>query len=373
MATSIAIIENNIIATNTIRQKLSRSLIEKGFKVTILTSGLPHEIELAKINGFSVINIGNSSQNPLDIVRYMLNLHKALKQIKADVCLTFTIRPAIWGNIVTRVLKIPTITNITGIGPLFSRNNVAYRGARILYKFVLKKSARIFFQNYDDMNIFLEKKFAKPETVFRVPGSGVDYTAYSPLPKARSSNHMQFLFISRLVKDKGIVEYVMAAEIVKKQFPEVECAILGPLWQQNLKDNTVTKSEVDEWQNKGFINYLGETTNVKPFIANSDCIVLPSYREGTSNVLLEASSMARPCITTNTTGCKEIVDDDITGYICEVKNENDLANKMIKMLQLSAEQRSQMGYMARQKVIKQYDKKIVVNAYLKAIAEVLKK
>lgn len=367
---NIAIIENNIIATNTIRKKLTETLVQQGYKVTVITSGTSEGLQTARENGFNIIEIKASNQNPLDVNNYMSRLKKELKKLKPDVCLTFTIRPAIWGNIVTRRLHIPTITNITGIGPLFEQNNIAYRSARTLYKYVLKKTAKIFFQNYDDMNLFLENKFVLPEKAERIPGSGVDHEYYKPLPERPFDDKFIFLFISRLVKDKGILEYVAAAKLLLKEMPQAEFHILGPFWSQNFKENTVTKDEIEQWQLNGNIKYLGDTNDVRPYIASADCIVLPSYREGTSNVLLEASSMQRPCITCDTTGCREIVDDNVTGFLCKVKDAKDLAEKIKKMYFLSKEQRKQMGINARHKVMKEYDKQIVIDAYLKAIEKI---
>ncbi|MEO6490912.1 MAG: glycosyltransferase family 4 protein [Ferruginibacter sp.] len=370
MKKKIAIIENNIIATNTIREKLTRTLAEKGYDVTVLTTGTAPLLQLAKEKGFHVIDVKGSTQNPLDIFTYMRNLKKALIHINADLCLTFTIRPAIWGNVVTRKLNIPTITNITGIGPLFARNNIAYRAARTLYKFVLQRTAKIFFQNYDDMNIFLDKKFVKPANAERIPGSGIDHEYYKPLERRAEDKKFIFLFISRLVKDKGIGEYVAAAKMLKENLPFADFHVLGPVWLQNLKDNTVSQEELDGWIQSGMIKYFGDAADVRPYIAAADCIVLPSYREGTSNVLLEASSMERPCITCNTTGCKEIVEDGITGFLCKVKDANDLALQMRKMYELTADQRIAMGIKARQKVIKEFDKQIVIDAYLGAIEKI---
>ena len=370
MSINIVIIENNIIAVNTIREKLIRTLMEKGYAVSILTSGKQQEIDTTKEKGFNIIEVGSSTDNPLDIMRYLSKIFIAIKKNKADVCLTFTIRPAIWGNIITRLLNIPTITNITGIGPLFTRNNISYRGARTLYKIALKKTKKVFFQNYDDLNIFINKGLVCPNIAERVPGSGIDYEYYCPHQKIIKDGKFKFIFISRLVKDKGIIEYVDAARILKKEYPDTEFNVLGPVWSQNLKDNTVTNFEIEQWQKEGIINYLGVAEDVRNVIAEADCVVLPSYREGLSNVLLEASSMEKPCVTCNTTGCKEIVEDGITGYLCKIKDPHDLASKMKSMLLLPEDKRIEMGKKARQKVIKEFDKKIVINAYLKAIEQV---
>lgn len=365
----IAIIENNIIATNTIRQTLTKRLMEEGYEVTVLTTGTAEGIAMARQNGFSIIDVKGSTQDPRDIIRYMRNIRGALKSLKPHVCLTFTIRPAIWGNLITRRLKIPTITNITGIGPLFERNNIAYRAARTLYKFILKKTAIIFFQNKDDRALFIENKFVSPEKALQIPGSGIDYRYYAPMPEIELAKPFRFLFISRLIKDKGIVEFVEAARLLKGKI-NAQFQVVGPVWLQNLRDNTITLEEVEQWVKDGLIDYAGEQVDVRPFIAAAGAVVLPSYREGTSNVLLEASSMAKPCITTDTTGCREIVDDGITGYLCEVRNASDLANKMEKLFLLSEAEQTEMGKRAREKVMRAFDKKIVVDAYLQAIEKV---
>ena len=157
----------------------------------------------------------------------------------------------------------------------------------------------------------------------------------------------------------------------QKKFPHTIFNVIGPFWTQNLRRNTITPSQLQHWIEEGVIDYLGEKKEVRKFIAEADCIVLPSYREGTSNILLEAASMEKPVITTNTTGCKEIVEDGITGLLCNVKDDIDLAKKMEKMLIFTDEQRNSMGKKARQKIIKEYDKQIVIDAYLNAISKVI--
>lgn len=366
---TIAIIENNILASNTIRKALVGHLHNAGYKIFILSTGTTDGLNTARENGFNVINVKGSTQHPVEILNYCRNLLKSLKSISPDVVLTFTIRPAIWGNIVTRILGIPTITNITGIGPLFERDNFAYKAARHLYKFVLKKTAHVFFQNYDDMEIFISRGFVSPARAERIPGSGVDAGFYSPR-SAKHGNRFVFLFISRLVKDKGINEFVDASRKLKSTLPGCDFNIIGPLWDQNLKENTITQKDIEIWNKEGVVNYMGEQNDVRPFIADADCIVLPSYREGTSNVLLEASAMERPSITCNTTGCREIVDDGITGLLCNPRDSADLADKMRMMYELDENVRLTMGKNARKKVIKEFSKQQVIEAYLNAIEKV---
>lgn len=371
MGKSIAIIENHLISANTVRKKLITELMKNGYTVTILSTGTERDFLLASEYGFNVIDVKTSNTNIIDILRYIHNIRMALKKSKADICLTFTMRPAIWGNIITRILGIPTITNITGIGPLSESTSLTYRIARTLYKFVLKKTAKVFFQNSDDLEVFLKNNFTTIERTELIPGSGVDYNYYYPQEKSSASTKFAFLYIGRLIKDKGIVEYVEAARILKQTYPDVEVQALGPYYSQNLKENIITERDILHWVEEGSIKYLGASYDVRGFIADADCIVLPSYREGMSNVLLEAASMEKPAIATNTTGCRDIIEDGVTGYLCEAKNVNSLVEKMVQMIQNTPEQRLKMGKTAREKIKKSFGKQIVVDAYLKAIAEVL--
>ena len=367
----IAVIENGLISTYTMREGLMMRLLQEGCDVYILTHTNGYVPQVEKM-GLKVINVGSGNLNPFRVSRYIYNLRKVLKKIKPDVCLTFSIRPAIWGNLITRELKIPTITNITGVGPLFISKSIVYRTARSLYRNALSKTKKVFFQNYDDMNLFLERKFVKRSVSERIPGSGIDYNKFSPfILREKDPATFIFLFIGRLIKDKGIFEYINAARDIRKTFPNTVFNVIGPFWTQTLKRNTITQSQLQNWIEEGVIDYLGEKKDIRKFIAEADCIVLPSYREGTSNTLLEAASMERPAIAANTTGCKEIVEDNVTGFLCRVKDAKDLADKMGKMIQLSVDDRIEMGKKARQKIIKEYDKQIVINAYFKAIKEAI--
>ena len=368
---NLVIIENHIISANTVRQNLVKYLMESGYNVTILSTGSSKELALAKDKGFTVIDVKSSNTNLFFALKYIIKLRAALRQTRAEVCLTFTMRPAIWGNLVTRSLGIPTITNITGIGPLTESDSYAYKVARLMYKFVLKKTAKVFFQNKDDREIFLVNKFVDVRQTEIIPGSGVDYDYFKPRPQKEPREKFIFLFISRLIKDKGIIEFVEAASLLKQQNYNAEFQVLGPYYSQNLKHNIITEKNIVQWVEQGIVNYLGATPDVRSFMADADCIVLPSYREGMSNVLLEAGSMEKPCITTDTTGCNDIVVDNITGYLCKVKDAEDLADKMKKMMHLPASQRVEMGVKARDIIKNKFGKKIVIDAYLRAICQVL--
>jgi glycosyltransferase involved in cell wall biosynthesis len=366
----VAIIENHELGIYSIRHDLVKALAEK-YDVTILT-----ELDDSFKNGdlesvAKFVDVGKSVLNPVTALKYNSRLLKALKDAGTEVCLTFTIRPAIYGNMVTNKLKIPTISTITGTGPLFESRSIAYTVARWLYKFVLKKTRFVFFPNFDDLEAFVQRGYITREQAKRVPGSGVNYEKFSPLPYTRGGDgKFIFLYISRLLKDKGVMEYVEAASIIRRDHPNAEFHIIGPLWTGNSKSLTVTEEELKGWIDKKWIVYHDKQKDVRPYIANSDCIVMPSYREGMSNVLLEAASMARPLIATDVTGCRDIVEDGVNGLLCKVKDGKDLAEKMKKMMSLSAAERDAMGAKGREKMIREFDKKMVIRIYLQAIDEV---
>ncbi len=367
----VAIIENHELGIYSIRHDLVKAIAEK-YDVTVLT-----EVDDSFKNGdlekiIHFVDVGKAVLNPATALKYYSRLKKALQKTKPDVCLTFTIRPAIYGNLVTRRLKLPTISTITGTGPLFDSKSISYTIARQLYKRVLKRTKFVFFPNFDDLDGFVERGYIKKEQAKRVPGSGINHEKFSPQPSTRGNDgKFIFLYISRLIKDKGVMEYVEAASILKHQFPNTEFHIVGPLWTGNKKSLTVTAEELNGWIEKKWIVYHDKQKDVRPFIANADCIVMPSYREGMNNVLLESASMARPLIATDVTGCRDIVDNGVNGLLCKVKSGKDLAEKMKQMMALSSGEREMMGQKGREKMIKEFDKKIVIQKYLEAIEEVL--
>jgi glycosyltransferase involved in cell wall biosynthesis len=367
----VAIIENHELGIYSIRHDLVKAIAAK-YDVTVLT-----EVDDSFKNGdletlVHFVDVGKAVLNPATALKYYSRLKKALLISKPDVCITFTIRPAIYGNLVTSKLKIPTISTITGTGPLFDSKSVSYTIARQLYKRVLKKTRFVFFPNYDDLNGFVERGYIKMEQARRVPGSGINYEQFSPQPSTRGNDgKFVFLYISRLIKDKGILEYVEAASLLLKNYSNAEFHVIGPLWSGNKKSLTVTEGELRKWVEGKLIVYHDKQKDVRPFIANADCVVMPSYREGMSNILLEGASMAKPLIATDVTGCRDVVEDGVNGLLCKVKNGKDLADKMKQMMKLSLEQRNEMGKKGREKMIREFDKKIVIQKYMEAIEEVI--
>lgn len=238
-----------------------------------------------------------------------------------------------------------------------------------LYRIAINYPKKVFFQNSDDKAIFLEHGFVHERRAFLLPGSGVDTEKFAPVLKTATAEPFIFMMVARMLRDKGVGEFVEAARIVKKTNPQAKFQLVGFLDIDN--PSAVSRAEMEQWVSEGVIEYLGPTDNVKAFFAQADCVVLASYREGTPRTLLEAASMALPIITTDAPGCRDTVDAGITGYICNVKDPSGLADCMLKMLNLSQHERQQMGIAGRRKMLQQFSESIVIDAYLSAVAELV--
>ena len=364
----IAIVANTSWNIYNFRLGLLDALRSCGFKVIIISPRDEYTIKLKRF-GFEYheIKIKNKGTNLLQEVGLVYNLYKIYKCVSPDVILQYTIKPNIYGSIVAGIIGIPVISNISGLGTVFLKDAFYSKIAKILYKIALRFPRKIFYQNAHDKEIFIKLKLVNSTKTDLLPGSGIDTKTYKPY-KMKQDNIFRFLFIARLLKDKGLMEYVDASRKLQ-HYPNVEFCILGSIYNGN--PSSITENEIKNWEKEGFLNFLGKSDDVKSYINQHECIVLPSYREGLSRVLLEAASMAKPIITTNVPGCKEVVDDGINGYLCEVKNSEDLSIKMEKMINLGEMERKAMGKAGRAKVKIEFDEKKVIKKYLEAIDEIL--
>jgi glycosyltransferase involved in cell wall biosynthesis len=286
--------------------------------------------------------------------------------------LGYTVKPNVYGSLAAHFLGIPVINNIAGLGATFIRPNWLTYVVCFLYRISLTRSRKVFFQNQDDREMFARKGLVKQEQTDCLPGSGVDLAKFAPSTSSDApdaSSKFQFLLIARMLWDKGVWEFVEAARLLRSRYPEAEFCLLGFLDAEN--PAAISRSQMDLWVKEGVINYLGVSDDVRAQIKVADCIVLPSYREGTPRSLLEAAAMARPIVTTNAVGCREAVDDEHNGFLCRPKDALDLSLKMERMLQLSCDERKAMGRYGREKMELQFDEKFVIAKYLDAIEEIL--
>jgi glycosyltransferase involved in cell wall biosynthesis len=267
-------------------------------------------------------------------------------------------------------VNIPIINNVSGLGTAFIKENLVTKIVKWLYIVSLRKSAKIFFQNKDDLALFIAMGLVKAKLTDLLPGSGVDVRRFTPATNSVTRSTFVFLLVARLLKDKGVVEFVDATRRLKKQYPQIECQLLGFLDAKN--PSAISAEEMQEWIKEGVVNYLGVSDSVVDFLRQADCVVLPSYyREGVPRSLLEAASVGKPIITTDAVGCREVVDEGVNGFLCQPRNVDDLKAKMEKMLLLPETERLQMGLKGREKMLKQFDEQIVIDRYVRAVDDLL--
>lgn len=366
---TIAIVSNTSWYISNFRLGLLNNLQSKDYKIIVIAPSDEYSIKLKELGcEYHEIRINNKGTNPFEDLKLFYDFYKIYKKLSPDIILHNTIKPNIYGSMAAGILGIPVISNISGLGTVFLNDKLSSKIARILYRIALTVPEKIFYQNSHDKELFIKSKFVKEEKTDLLPGSGIDTEKFKPIEKRLNNDTItRFLFIGRLLRDKGLIEYVEASKKINNN-ENVEFAILGPFYSGN--PTAINQSKMKKWQKEGSVKYVGVSDDVKSVIKEYDCIVLPSYREGLSKVLLESASMAKPIITTNVPGCKEVVDDGINGYLCEPRSIEDLANKMIMMLNLSDEERKIMGQAGRAKMIKEFDEKIVIDKYLEAIEDI---
>ena len=372
----IAIVVNNSWYAWNMRANLGFAFQEAGFEVVFICPYDKYSENIKEYFEYVDIEINSKGTNPIEDLKTIYIYYETYKKVKPDIVLQYTIKPNIYGTIAASMLSIPTINNIAGLGTLFIKQNVVTKIAKWLYKVSQKKASKIFFQNQDDFKMFLDEGLVEKEKCDVLPGSGVDIEKFKPVEK-EDDGVFRFLLVSRMLWAKGIQEFVDAAKIIKnlelkiENYSGVEFQLLGHL---DMKTPTaISKEQMDIWVKDGYVNYLGSSDDVRVEIAQADCVVLPSfYREGTPRILLESASMQMPIITTDNVGCRDVVDNGLNGYLCKIKSSEDLSDKMEKMLKITDKQRKTMGSIGREKILKEFDEKIVITKYLESIKEILK-
>jgi glycosyltransferase involved in cell wall biosynthesis len=320
---------------------------------------------------FVPIAIDNKGTNPVLDSVLMATYRRRLKALKPDIYLGYTIKPNIYGSLAAHSLGIPVVNNVSGLGTAFLGSGPLQRLVEVLYKTSFRRSQRVFFQNEDDRAFFIERRIVADKLTGLLPGSGVDLDRFAPAPirNRQPGEPLTVLMIGRVLYDKGVGEYVEAARRLKAEGFAARFAILGSLDAQNR--TAVPRAVMEEWVREGTIDYLGTSTDVRPHIAAADCVVLPSYREGTPRTLLEAAAMARPVVATDVPGCRQAVDNGENGLLCRAKDSEDLARAIRALLAMTAEERNVMGEAGRRKMERQFDEHLVIEKYRREISAAL--
>ncbi|MFB5932470.1 glycosyltransferase family 4 protein [Peribacillus frigoritolerans] len=364
MGKRILILSNHFITLYNFRKELITKLIEDGHDVFI---SMPKADENSYFSdmGCKIIEtpIDRRGINPLTDFGLILCYIKIMKNIKPDIIFSYTIKPNIYGCIASNFTKAKQVSNITGTGATFLKKSVVSTIAKMLYKASLKRSYKVFFQNSGDKDYFVESRMIKNNYAM-VPGSGVNLEQYSisDMPPDKVTN---FILIGRIMKLKGIDQYLECAKIIKDRHPNTNFYIAGFIEEARYKEI------INEYHTKGIINYIGFQKDIKSWIQKCHCTILPSHGgEGVPNVLLESAAMGRICIASKINGSKDVVDNGVTGYLFEAGSAKELIDNVEEILGLDYEEKKYMGLKGRDKVEKEFDRQIVINKYIKEIEKV---
>jgi glycosyltransferase involved in cell wall biosynthesis len=351
------------------RQGLIRGLQAQGYRVVALAPRDAWSERFAELGvEYHSIEMDKKGVSPRRDLLLLGRYYRLLKALRPDVFLGYTAKPNVYGSMAAQALGIPVINNVSGLGTAFIRQGLLTRIVSGLYRTAFRRSHTIFFQNDEDRALFVRNRLVAEAKAKLLPGSGIDLDRFRPVSEPRDAGApFTFLLIARLLWDKGVGEYVEAARLVRQERPGTRFQLLGFLDVENR--TAVPRTEVESWAAEGLIDYLGPSDDVRPAIAGADCVVLPSYREGLPRTLLEAAAMARPLITTDVPGCRQVVDEGMNGFLCDVRSARSLADAMLRMIGLSPDERAAMGAAGREKMEREYDEKLVVARYLDAIAD----
>ncbi len=356
----ILILANFGMGLYNFRKELLQELINMGNEVFI---SLPNDQYVPRLQSLGCkyieTNLERRGTNPLKDLKLLFQYKKLIKQIKPDIVLTYTIKPNVYGGLACRITKTPYITNITGLGTSIENKGIIQKITLVLNKVGLKNAACLFFQNETNRKFFTENKITNGKTRL-IPGSGVNLHVHSFEEYPIDDGTTRFLFIGRMMKAKGIDELLQAARIVKEKYPNTEFDLVGGC-EEDYHQTLLECSEL------GMVNYHGQQEDVHSFIKRSHATVLPSYHEGTANVLLESASSGRAVLASRVPGCKETFDENVSGFGFEVRDVDSLTETIVKFINLPYDQKKAMGMAGRSKMENEYDRRIVIEAYIEEI------
>lgn len=340
------------------RNELVKRLLEKG-EVTI---SLPDEVKTKELSeeGCKIVKtpINRRGVNPIEDIKLFFAYRRLLKKEKPDLVLTYTIKPNIYGGFCCRMMKVPYMTTVTGLGSTFQKKGFFLKMIVTMYRMGLLKSECVFFQNKENQDIF-ENYHITGKKKRLVQGSGVNLAKHTYQPYTDSEKTI-FLYIGRMMREKGIEELLEAAKILHSENTEFQ--LLG-YCDEDYQD------KLDEYEQAGYVKQLGFHPDVQEYLKQASALVLPTYHEGMSNVLMEASASGRPVIATNISGCREVFEEGVTGFGCKPKSSEDLVRALKAFLALSKEEREEMGRKARAKMEREFDREKVADAYMEEILQ----
>jgi glycosyltransferase involved in cell wall biosynthesis len=368
----IALVANTAWYLHNFRRNLMRALQQDGHHVIAVGGDGPFGQRLRE-QGFEhhAVPFSSAGTKPWQELATVLALRGVLRRERVQLVLSWTPKGNLYAALAGRRLltgpRWQQIMNVSGLGRAVTSPGPASRVVNLLYRHTAAGARWVFFQNEDDHQLFLERGYVAQDRSSRLAGSGVDLQAFKPAPlPSVEPGTCVFLMMARLLWDKGVGEYVEAARSLRAAWPQARFQLLGPL--DASPRSGVPRAVLAEWVAAGVVEYLGETDDVRPHLHAADCVVLPSYREGVSRALLEWASCARPLIASDVPGCREVIDADRSGLLCRSADAQDLAAKMRQLVQMAPQDRTRMGLAGRQKMEREFDEHLVIDAYRAQIA-----
>jgi glycosyltransferase involved in cell wall biosynthesis len=352
------------------RGALLNALRDAGYRTAALAPLDDHADELRN-RGVEVLEVPiiRSGLNPLEELRLLFAYVRLLRRLRPAACFGFTIKPNIFCGLAARLCGVPFVANVTGLGTAFLARGILWGLVGRLYRLSLRRAKTVFFHNAEDLQAFVDTKLVLPGQAKVIPGSGVDLKRFTPGCRAGlGGSNPVFLFVGRLIRDKGVREFVEAARSLRIALPNARFQLLGNLDPQNR--TSITASELRSWIQEEIIEHFSEREDVRPLMREATAVVLPSYREGLSRALLEASAMAKPLVGTDVAGVRELVIEGVTGTICKPRDAESLASALERVAAMPRERLNELGANARLMVERAYEETLVSRAYLAVLAEV---
>lgn len=370
----VAVVTNTAWNVANFRVGLINRLCKEGHVVTAF-AGADASLAVLINQGveFTPLPLRSAGTNPIFEFWSVISLRQRLRRAGIQLCLSYTPKGNLYSLMACLGLPIVCIPNISGMGSAFLRPGPVSWLLRLMYWVLLRRAAKAFFQNPEDLRAFVDGGLLEPGRAALLPGSGIDIDRFAPElesgDRQLSDGAVTFLMLSRALWDKGLEEYVEAARLIKKLYPEVRFQFAGSLNSEN--PSAVNFSTLKRWFSEGHIDYLGVLDDVRPAIKDASCIVLPSYREGLSRTLLEAGALGRPVVTTTAAGCRHAVVEGVTGLLCEVRSAESLRAALEKIILMGPDGRAKMGQNARTHIVEHYSERLVHDAYISAISELV--
>lgn len=357
----VLLLANDTTYVYNLRQEVIAAMLNRGWQVSVMCDVKQHGEALERMGCRLIpMTVARHGKNPLQDLALLKKYKDVLTQEKPDAVLTYNIKPNVYGGIACTKKKIPYLVNVCGLGTPVETPGLMQLLTVALYRIGVKNANCVFFQNTENEKFFNDRNMA-PGRHHLLPGSGVNVEKY-PLLDYPKEDVVSFLYVSRVMKEKGIDQYLDAAREIHKKYPDTLFHVVGGC------DDESYLEKLHQLELEGCISYHGQQPDMRPFQKLSCCAVHPTYYpEGMSNVLLESAASGRPIITTNRSGCREVIDDGVNGYICKQKDSADLIRQIEKFLMLTWEQRRDMGLAGREKVEQEFDRQIVVRAYMEEI------